>query len=143
MSTHRNPPGPQLALRRERFYPRDRRTVPAARRFAREALADWGLAGHERSDDVALCVSELATNALLHGAPPGRGYQLYVSYAIGDGELRVEVHDSGPGTPVPVGGGDGTGGRGLLLVAACADAWGVRERGGPGKAVWCVFRVTR
>lgn len=33
----------QLTLRRERFCPRDRRTVAAARRFAREALDDWGL----------------------------------------------------------------------------------------------------
>lgn len=31
-------------------------------------------------------------------------------------------------------------GRGLLLVAALADKWGVRERD-PGKVVWCEFRV--
>ncbi|MGY0492524.1 ATP-binding protein [Streptomyces sp. WG-D5] len=138
ISTPEKSRNPQLALRRERFYPRDRRTVPAARRFARDALADWGLAGHERAEDVSLCVSELATNALLHGVPPGRGYQLHLSY--GDGVLRVEVHDSGGGVP-RVGAGDGEGGRGLLLVAACADAWGVGERAAPGKAVWCVFRM--
>ncbi|MCX3061315.1 ATP-binding protein [Streptomyces beihaiensis] len=131
----------ELTLKRERFYPRDRRTVPAARRFTREALADWGFAGHERADDVALCVSELATNALVHGVPPGRGYQLFLSY--GGGVLRVEVHDSGAGVPrVGGGGGGGTGdgGRGLLLVAACADAWGVGERS-PGKVVWASFEL--
>jgi hypothetical protein len=30
------------------------------------------------------------------------------------------------------------GGRGLLLVAALSDKWGVGERD-PGKAVWCEF----
>ncbi|MCZ2525425.1 ATP-binding protein [Streptomyces sp. HB2AG] len=35
----------------------------------------------------------------------------------------------------------GTGGRGLLLVSALADAWGVsRCRTGTGKAVWAEFR---
>ncbi|MEV1020319.1 ATP-binding protein [Streptomyces sp. NPDC050264] len=129
----------QLTLRRERFYPRDRRTVPAARRFTREALDDWGLAGHVRADDVLLCVSELATNALLHGAPPGRGYQLYLAY--GEGVLRVEVRDSGAGEPRVCESGD-EGGRGLLLVAACADGWGVEGRA-PGKSVWAVFRLVR
>ncbi|WP_372344557.1 ATP-binding protein [Streptomyces sp. KL116D] len=139
ISTRRNPSSRDIALRRERFYPRDRRTVPAARRFARAALDDWGLGAHERSADVALCVSELATNALRHGVPPGRGYQLHLSYA--KGVLRVEVHDSGGGVPRLGGAGDGEGGRGLLLVAACADRWGVGERGAPGKAVWCEFDV--
>ncbi|SCE59340.1 hypothetical protein GA0115253_1079714 [Streptomyces sp. Termitarium-T10T-6] len=35
---------------------------------------------------------------------------------------------------------DDEGGRGLLLVAAPADKWGVAERN-PGKVVWCEFGV--
>ena len=89
------------------------------------------------TDDVLLCVSELATNALLHGVLPGRGYRLRLwSYA--DGLLRVEVHDSGDGLPhiaVPA----DESGRGLLLVQALADAWGVDQRK-PGKVVWCEWR---
>ncbi|WP_373686796.1 hypothetical protein [Streptomyces lunaelactis] len=46
---------------REQFYRRERRSVPAARQFVRETIADWGLGA--RADDVLLCVSELATNA--------------------------------------------------------------------------------
>lgn len=120
---------------RERLYRRERRSVPAARAFARETLADWGVRG--RADDVVLCVSELATNALLHGVPPGRGFLLRLwLLPRGDG-VRVEVHDSGDGVPaVPLeSGGSDEGGRGLLLVSELADKWGVTERE-PGKVVW-------
>ncbi|MDT0615654.1 ATP-binding protein [Streptomyces sp. DSM 40712] len=124
---------------RERFYRRERRSVPAARAFAHEALAEWGV--RERADDVVLCVSELATNALVHGVPPGRGFLLRL-LPCGDG-VRVEVHDSGDGVPaVPLTSGQepGEGGRGLLLVSELADKWGVGERE-PGKIVWCEVGV--
>lgn len=127
----------QIPYQRDQFYARDRRSVSAARRFARWSLRYWELADWERADDVSLCVSELATNALVHGAPPGRGFLLRVRY---DGDvLRVEVHDSGGGEPYasdPP--GDGEGGRGLFLVAALADKWGVGQRN-PGKVVWAEF----
>ncbi|MFE0793046.1 ATP-binding protein [Streptomyces mutabilis] len=128
VNTETQPPSP-----RERFYRRERRSVPAARAFARVTLADWGVRG--RADDVALCVSELATNALLHGVPPGRGFLLRL-LPCGDG-VRVEVHDSGGGVPAVPLDPDGAdeGGRGLLLVSELADKWGVAERE-PGKVVW-------
>ncbi|MFE4367499.1 ATP-binding protein [Streptomyces sp. NPDC056835] len=125
---------------RERFFRRDRRSVPAARLFTHQALVAWDLTEGFRADDVLLCVSELSTNALLHGVPPGRGFRLNLGY---DGDvLRIEVHDSGPGVPRIVDSADGEGGRGLLLVAAFADTWGVGERN-PGKVVWCEFAVDR
>lgn len=125
----------QLPYQRDQFYARDRRSVPAARRLVQWALIYWGLGGWERGEDVSLCVSELATNALLHGAPPGRGFLLRVRY---DGDvLRVEVHDSGGGEPCVPDQAD-EGGRGLFLVAALADKWGVGQRD-PGKVVWCEF----
>ncbi|MEV5482188.1 MULTISPECIES: ATP-binding protein [Streptomyces] len=126
---------------RTAFYRRERRSVPRAREFARAALAAWDL--DHLAHDVLLCVSELATNALLHGVPPGRGYRLVLALDE-DGLLRVEVHDSGDGTPRAPAPYDRDGeesefGRGLLLVSALADAWGVGERV-PGKIVWCEFR---
>ena len=129
---------PQLLHTRTALYPRDRRNVAVARDLTRITLADWGLTW--RSDDVLLCVSELATNALLHGVPPGRCFRLDLGLDT-DGVLRVEVQDSGPGEigiadPGP--GPESEHGRGLLLVAALADDWGVRERD-PGKVVWCEF----
>ncbi|MFC8128060.1 ATP-binding protein [Streptomyces sp. NPDC057302] len=131
MNDETPPPSP-----RERFYRRERQSVPAARAFAADALADWGVG--DRAYDITLCVSELATNALLHGVPPGRGFRL--SLALSGDVLRVEVHDSGGGWPRGGGEGDDAdeSGRGLLLVAALADKWGVEERD-PGKVVWCEF----
>ncbi|MEU6231056.1 ATP-binding protein [Streptomyces sp. NPDC047042] len=122
---------------RRKFFRRERRSVPAARKFAYDFLVDWGFAGSERGDDVLLCVSELATNALVHGVPPGRQFLLFLRY---DGQvLRVAVHDSGPGEPFVaehVGEEAGEGGRGLFLVAALSDKWGVGARE-LGKVVWC------
>lgn len=110
--------------------------MPAARQFVREAVIDWALG--TRLDDVLLCVSELATNALIHGVPPGRGYRLRLRL-LPDGVFRVEVHDSGDGRP-DVREPCGESGRGLMLVAALADKWGVAERS-PGKIVWCEFVI--
>lgn len=121
---------------REALFRRERRSVPAAREFTAQALADWNL--KRRMDDVLLCVSELATNALVHGVPPGRGYRLCLSVDCG-GLLRVEVHDSGPGLPrvrEPAGGAEAESGRGLALVSVLAAKWGVDQRD-PGKTVWC------
>ncbi|MFF8833699.1 ATP-binding protein [Streptomyces sp. NPDC015131] len=127
----------QLTHSYEAFYRRERRAVPAARRFAAEALGAWGV--RERAGDVLLCVSELATNALLHGVPPGRGFRLCLRRERGGRVLRVELHDSGDGQVLPgAPGEEGESGRGLLLVAALSDTWGVRGRS-PGKVVWCEF----
>ncbi|MEV0847541.1 ATP-binding protein [Streptomyces sp. NPDC049954] len=125
---------------RERFYRRSRSSVPAARRFVAEALRDWGVQA-ERGDDVLLCVSELATNALLHGVPPGRGFQLFLRCDTDD-VLRLELHDSGGGMPeIGRAGAHEDGGRGLFLVSRLSDDWGVGERN-PGKIVWCVWRLS-
>ncbi|QNP70958.1 ATP-binding protein [Streptomyces roseirectus] len=124
---------------RERCFRRDRRSVPAARRFARETLAGWGLDSCERAADLLLCVSELTTNALLHGVPVGR--QFMVSLRLDGDVVLVEVHDSGDGMPHIAQARDGDeDGRGLVLVAALSAKWGVRERG-VGKVVWCEFTL--
>lgn len=123
---------------REAFFRRERRSVPAARAFVARALSEWDW--NDRVDDVLLCVSELATNALVHGVPPGRGYRVHLHLDSG-GRLRVEVHDSGPGLArvreaTVDADAEAEGGRGLLLVSELADKWGVDERT-PGKIVWC------
>ncbi|MEU0300933.1 ATP-binding protein [Streptomyces sp. NPDC006175] len=124
----------QLASFREAFYRRERRSVPLVRQFVREALVDW--ACEVDLDDVLLCVSELATNALVHGVPPGRGFRVQLTWGSA---LRIEVHDSGGGQVGPADPGPlAEYGRGLALVGALADAWGVGERD-PGKTVWCEF----
>nr|WSY51484.1 ATP-binding protein [Streptomyces sp. NBC_00886] len=126
---------------REAFYRRDRRSIALARDFTRETLTSWSVT--TRTDDALLCVSELTTNAILHGVPPGRGLALRLCVHL-DGVLRVEVHDSGTGelrkVRSPYRSLDAERGRGLMLVAALSDKWGVGERA-PGKVVWCEFVV--
>ncbi|MEE1757009.1 ATP-binding protein [Streptomyces sp. SP18CS02] len=129
----------QLPCLRAAFYRRERRSIPAARRFTAAALAEWGL--DARADEVLLCVSELATNALVHGVAPGRGFRLHLYRPEGGSLLRVELHDGGDGEEevrVRKPGTRSESGRGLMLVSALSDAWGVGERN-PGKIVWCEF----
>src|SRR5690242_7702963 len=92
--------------------------VPKARHFATQALAGYS---PELVQDVELVVTELVTNALLHGHPPVR-LRLHGV----DGQVRVEVEDSGRDVPVRVRSGpDSMTGRGLGLVAALTRGWGV------------------
>jgi len=121
----------------EQFFDRRLDSVPAARAFAARVLATWGVRGGV--ERVLLCVSELTTNALRHGAPPGRGF--LVRLAVLGAVLRVEVHDSGDGLPVECHPSvEEESGRGLMLVGGIADKWGVGERQ-PGKIVWCEFSI--
>lgn len=120
------------------------------RRLLRESLRRWGVGA--LTDTAELLTTELVTNALQH---TGGGAVLtatltpqeeHVGTGISPGpRLRVEVHDSHPRRPGPRvvqeaaaaarAGEHGTSGRGLLLVQALADAWGVAPRG-TGKVVW-------
>ena len=105
--------------------------VPTARRFVASTLAP--LVDPEVVEAAELVVTELLTNALLHGQAPVR---VAVSGRPGQGVARVEVHDGSKVLPVrTISDSDGMTGRGLALVdAVCAD-WGV-EPTGDGKSVW-------
>ncbi|MFN2537386.1 MAG: MEDS domain-containing protein [Mycobacteriales bacterium] len=119
---------PGLMLRRE-FGP-EPASVPEARRFLTTALRGWGMLAIMDAAEVVL--SELAGNAVRHG---GGGYSVEVERESGG--LRLRVHDPVEALPhlirdVPVG---ATGGRGLMLVEALSDAWGI-DRRDTGKTVW-------
>lgn len=94
------------------------------------------LAGLPRGviDDAQLVLTELVSNAQLHGAPP-----VVVSVTRqGDG-ARVEVADSGRRRLVlPAQSTDAMTGRGLAMVRAVARSWGVDPVPGDGKVVWAV-----
>jgi anti-sigma regulatory factor (Ser/Thr protein kinase) len=85
------------------------------------------------ADSVELLVSELVTNAIVHGAGTVR------VVADFDGtRLRVEVHDQDPAAPeahVTHASQLDEHGRGLQLIAMIADSWGTK-RTPEGKAVW-------
>ncbi|CQR63487.1 ATP-binding protein [Streptomyces leeuwenhoekii] len=111
-----------------------RRGARLARLLTERQLDDWGVP----SRGAAQIVAELASNAVLHGRVPGRDFRLRLKL-LGDGTLRIEVTDArgdrvprvrGPVTP------DAESGRGLRIVAAFADRWGVDEGLVPAKTVW-------
>jgi serine phosphatase RsbU (regulator of sigma subunit)/anti-sigma regulatory factor (Ser/Thr protein kinase)/uncharacterized protein YigA (DUF484 family) len=103
--------------------------IPRARRFAVGALADQPQA---LVDDAALVVTELLTNAVLHGRPP---VTLRVRHL--DDRVRVEVEDVGRQMPVAVRHStEAMTGRGLPLVAALSANWGVEPADTGGKSVW-------
>ncbi|MEV4969923.1 ATP-binding protein [Streptomyces scopuliridis] len=95
---------------------------PSRRPFVRRrTLTQWGCT--ERHDDVRLCTSELVTNAVLYGST-ACGLVL-VRVVRHDTLLRVEVHDSGGGSPGRRKAQDAAdGGRGLLsrVANACSSA---------------------
>ncbi|MFD9083814.1 ATP-binding protein [Streptomyces erythrochromogenes] len=104
--------------------------TPRAARLARlltvEQLRGWGLPLVEPAHVVA----ELAANAVTHGRVPGRDFRL--AFTATPEVLLIEVADA-RGDRVPR---IRDAGRGLVIVEALADRWGVREGPLPGKVVW-------
>ncbi|MFI1411364.1 ATP-binding protein [Streptomyces sp. NPDC020707] len=103
-----------------------------ARLLATEQLRAWGLP----LDPARHLVAELAANAATHGRVHGRDFRL--TLADGAGTLRIEVTDTcGELLPRPQDlGPDSESGRGLVLVEALADRWGVTRGPHPRKTVW-------
>ncbi|MFB7272867.1 ATP-binding protein [Streptomyces sp. NPDC056244] len=115
------------------------RCVALARLELRKALADWGLS--ELEDSAVLLVSELLSNAGRHARLKPEQV-IETRYFRSSGGLRIEVHDGSPVRPQPqVPDPEAPDGRGLLLVEALADEWGVADRAGPGKMVWASLSV--
>ncbi|MFE9941643.1 ATP-binding protein [Streptomyces hirsutus] len=97
-------------------------SVPRARRWFRKFIAPYNPACS--IDDCALMISELVTNAMLHGRPEG-AWMVRVEWFREGTSLRVEVHN--PGCPANVRlrrpDADEAHGRGLLLVDSLAASW--------------------
>ena len=82
-------------------------------------------------DTAILLISELVTNAMLHG---GEGAVL--TLLLNDRILRVEVQDASPALPVVRSYSEtATTGRGMVIVDSLAAAWGSFPVAG-GKVVW-------
>lgn len=85
-------------------------------------------------DRVGLVVTELLTNALLHGREP-----VHMHAELVENHLRIEVTDAGEAEPnAKQASPTDTTGRGLMLVAGLVERWGV-DRSGDGKCVWAEF----
>lgn len=102
------------------------------RAIARSLLDEWGM--RELTDAVELGVTELVANVVRH-VPDRRCEVLILRQTRG---VRIEVTDGF--SQLPVFGVqlklDDEGGRGLLLLDAVSDKWGVGPVPGGGKTVW-------
>lgn len=117
-------------------------SVRRGRHFLQRHLSRWDL--DDLIDTAALLASEALTNAVLHARTP------LVLEIYTDGSLMVEVIDQDMTpvlTPVAALGleslledpdVEAVNGRGLALIAALAETWGIREEN-DGKTVWFSF----
>jgi anti-sigma regulatory factor (Ser/Thr protein kinase) len=100
-----------------------------ARRFTRGCCTEWGI--DDVLDTATLLVSEVVTNAVLHGAST-----VELTLRAGPGSLRVEVRDDNEALPVRKRYSQTAAtGRGLVLLEALSSAWGA-EPESAGKVVW-------
>jgi anti-sigma regulatory factor (Ser/Thr protein kinase) len=115
----------------ERTFPAESGSVQAVRQFVRSQCATASAA---LLADLTLVASELATNVVQYARTT-----FAVNIELQSDEVLLEVTDTGRGTPRMATAPAPTlsHSRGLRIVDAVADAWGVRPaRPGPGKTVW-------
>ncbi|MFJ1730528.1 PAS domain S-box protein [Streptomyces sp. NPDC088254] len=109
-------------------------SVPEGRAFLHKALTSWNCAEH--ADDALLLLSETLTNAVLHAEGP---ISLRLHRTATD--LTIEVGDRSPQLPQPRQAAEHEEcGRGLILVRALAEDWGVRPTD-EGKTTWFTLRL--
>lgn len=133
--------GDLLAIR----LPADPLSAAAARRFLADGLRAWDLT--ELADDSALVLTEMSSNATLHSGAqyfevsierlPGRGLRIAVA---DDGAVPAAAVVARPAPLLPAEDEDDpeefiTTGRGLLIISALSQQWGVQDTP-TGKVVW-------
>jgi len=95
------------------------------------------LDGCPSADEIILCASELAANAVQHSCSrqPGGRFTLRVEISRGD-HVRIAIDDDGG--PWAEAGSSLDRGRGLVIVAALTADWGIMT-GPAGCTVWALF----
>jgi anti-sigma regulatory factor (Ser/Thr protein kinase) len=122
--TDRRPRSARIAL------PRSPASVGTARRFIEAQAADWSFP-QPAGSQLALIGSELVTNAVLH-ARTG----ITLTLELRDGRVRISVKDRSKAPPtLRHYRADALTGRGLGVVAALSDSWGI-STAPDGKVVW-------
>ncbi len=122
-----------LALRaRETTYPGATEHISTVRADLRPLLRDCPVA-----DDVILCASELAANAVNHSNSrlPGGTFTVRIIISRGDC-IRIEVQDNGgPWTPAII---NSSGHHGLDIIRALAADWGI-DGDTATRTAWATF----
>jgi anti-sigma regulatory factor (Ser/Thr protein kinase) len=110
-------------------------SVSMARNRIAEHLHAWGV-GESVYEDAALIVSELFTNALVHTDSTEITCQLQSTAHT----VYLAITDQGCGPSGPrVREPDAESGRGLILVSALAQLWGVNTEHDCGRTVWAIL----
>jgi anti-sigma regulatory factor (Ser/Thr protein kinase) len=111
------------------------RGLPQAVSAARRVLRDWE--SHFEPDvfyDLSLCVSELVTNTVRHGAPSA-GDEIELAVWRSETLIRAEIREPRPDLVVAKPAAMRTGDWGMFIVDRVADRWGVDRN--EGTLVWC------
>jgi hypothetical protein len=116
-------------------------SVRTARDFTIATLQRWGTA--DRSQDIAIVVSELLTNALRHAVPgPGEPRpRRPIRFGLLQPSSGVLCAVADPSRAAPVlqtRGSFAETGRGMQIICALSDQWGFAPSD-PGKVVWALF----
>ncbi len=123
---------------RSRLLPRAVESVGAARRLLARDLDELGIEGVLR-DDALMVLSELFTNSVRYGRPLSHG-QIRVAWSVQPRRIELRVTDGGGVSHPRVrhAGSTEIGGRGLEIVDALAQEWGVAPAEA-GVTVWAVL----
>jgi anti-sigma regulatory factor (Ser/Thr protein kinase) len=109
--------------------------VAVARQFVVDTLGKWGIDGSIQ-EAATLLVSELVTNAVIHART-----EIVLTLCNEGPQIRFEIRDGSNRPPVdstvPP---SSTSGRGVHVVAAMSDDWGVESVDGDGKTVWFTLK---
>lgn len=106
-------------------------STPLARGVVRQLLD--GELHPDALNTAELCVSELVTNAILHAST-----DVELSVTLASHRVRLAVRDQSDDLPtLERHTSTASTGRGLAMVIAIADAWGIERHDHQGKTVWC------
>jgi anti-sigma regulatory factor (Ser/Thr protein kinase) len=115
-------------------------SVKTARDVTRNTLRRWGL--HELSDDAALVVSELVTNAVRYAMYAGGRHGIELLLMRVAPHVLLAVADPSDEVPTPKEPDFiSENGRGLYIVETYSQCWGWDPLARGGKAVWALFRA--
>ncbi|MEV1083477.1 ATP-binding protein [Streptomyces sp. NPDC050211] len=137
------PPTLDTAARRRAFVlPADGTAVGEARHLVLEQLRDWDITS-DGCDTAVLVVSELFTNSVIHT----NSEAITCNVGATDDQLLIQVADDGSGQTEPTprqAHPHAEEGRGLMLVKALSERWGVAVAGQREiRVVWATLRLNQ
>ena len=112
-------------------FPATASQVTSARQFLENVLTDSPLAA-----DAVLCLSEVATNSVIHSNSRCEGGRFAMTVERYDNDdVRVEVRDKG-GPWIQRTKPEGQLSLGLQIVGQLAREWGIKDESGSARTVW-------